>query len=100
MRSRSPAQPPSEVQTRTLWGIVRGGPEVEAEIREGKHDAVLSEVHEMAIRHAGPSLIGAVRDRLIRLEKPPAAPPPEPKPAEHPEVKPFRFTTKGSKGKG
>jgi hypothetical protein len=81
-------------EARTLWDLVRGGDAIEAEIRAGRHDAVLPEVHEMAIRHAGPGLIGAVRDRLIRLEQQPV-PPPDLLPArEHPEVKPFKVTTK------
>lgn len=99
--SRPPAPRNTEILGRTLWGVVRGGPEVEAEIREGKHDEALPELHEMAIRHAGPGLIGAIRDRLLRLQSPLPEPQPELTPAQHPEVKPWKPTTKAkTKGKG
>lgn len=81
-------------QPRTLWGVIRGGEAAEAEVRAGQHDQELPELLGMAIGHAGPGLVGAIRDRLVRLESPLPEPRPELAPAQHPEVKPFKVTTK------
>lgn len=86
-----------------LWKLVRGDATVEEAIRAGAHDDVLPEVLEMAVRHAGPGILGACRDRLVRLGQAPAEPRAPLQPSEHPEVKPFSLKAKTKadrKGKG